>query len=340
MRERSRNFIVLFFLFFFFKVALASDFDPDRAKFNIRYNGDILPYEIMSLFVLPNEALVFELPDPPSEDYEITVPEGMLVRLGREKWSWRAPQDKGLYRIKVANRALKESVTLNLFVMVPANQLTGEYLNGYHIGKYPPRALKNNPIYRPPKGFVEVTKANRDTRISPHFKLKQFVSKQQSDYPMYVILQEKLLLKLELILESVNALGHESDTLHIMSGYRTPFYNKAIGNVQYSLHQWGGAADIFVDDDENRLIDDLNKDRRIDFRDADVLRRIIEALQKDPQHKELAGGLGLYSSTTAHGPFVHVDVRGHTTRWQGSPSKNTLSYKRSGSGNVTRDRAF
>ena len=48
-------------------------------------------------------------------------------------------------------------------------------LNGYAIGQYPARLLNGNPIYERPAGFVEVTKDNEDTRLSPHFKLKQFL---------------------------------------------------------------------------------------------------------------------------------------------------------------------
>jgi uncharacterized protein YcbK (DUF882 family) len=32
-----------------------------------------------------------------------------------------------------------------------------------------------------------------------------------------------------------------------MSGYRTPYYNGVLHDVRYSMHQFGGAADIFVD---------------------------------------------------------------------------------------------
>ena len=60
-------------------------------------------------------------------------------------------------------------------------------------------------------------------------------------------LRPRLLLKLEMMLEKVNAAGYRCDTFQVMSGYRTPHYNMAIGNVKYSRHVWGGAADIFVD---------------------------------------------------------------------------------------------
>ena len=45
----------------------------------------------------------------------------------------------------------------------------------------------------------------------------------------------------------MNDLGFHVDTLHVMSAYRTPYYNHAIGDVLYSMHQCGSAADIFID---------------------------------------------------------------------------------------------
>jgi uncharacterized protein YcbK (DUF882 family) len=30
---------------------------------------------------------------------------------------------------------------------------------------------------------------------------------------------------------------------------------------------------------------------------------------------ELIGGIGIYKATSAHGPFVHIDVRGNRARW-------------------------
>jgi uncharacterized protein YcbK (DUF882 family) len=101
-----------------------------------------------------------------------------------------------------------------------------------------------------------------------------------------------------------------------MSGYRTPYYNKAIGNVRYSRHVWGGAADVFVDHDpKDDLMDDLNGDGHIDYRDAAVLYDIIDDLYGRPFYARFLGGLGRYKKTASHGPFVHVDVRGFRARW-------------------------
>jgi len=33
------------------------------------------------------------------------------------------------------------------------------------------------------------------------------------------------------------------------------------------------------------------------------------------EHPDLIGGVGIYHATSAHGPFVHIDVRGTRARW-------------------------
>jgi uncharacterized protein YcbK (DUF882 family) len=86
-------------------------------------------------------------------------------------------------------------------------------------------------------------------------------------------------LKLELILEKVNEKGYICETLHVMSGYRTPYYNKAIANVKYSRHVYGGAADIFIDEKpKDGMMDDLNKGGKIDYHDAAIIYNIVDAM--------------------------------------------------------------
>ena len=203
--------------------------------------------------------------------------------------------------------------------MIPASQVQNGSLNGYPIGQYPARALNGNPIYERPAGFVEVTKQNEDAKLSPHFRLKQFVCKEDTTrrYPKYVVLKERLVLKLEAILERVNTLGYHVDTLHVMSAYRTPYYNHAIGDVLYSMHQWGSAADIFIDKDDKGVMDDLNHDGKVDANDSRLLFDDIEQMLAEPAYGRFQGGMGWYPGTAAHPPFVHVDVRGAKARWRG-----------------------
>jgi uncharacterized protein YcbK (DUF882 family) len=146
--------------------------------------------------------------------------------------------------------------------------------------------------------------------------LKQFLCKQAGEFPKYLVLNELLLLKLEFILEQVNKKGYCASTFNILSGYRTPHYNKLIGNVQYSRHLWGGAADIYIDENpRDDMMDDLNKDGLIDYKDARILYKIIDDMFGESWYEKYKGGLGRYKKTTKHGPFVHVDVRGFRARW-------------------------
>lgn len=200
--------------------------------------------------------------------------------------------------------------------MVPFSQIEDECLKDFRIGRYPSKPLKGLSIYEPPGGFIEITEENQETLIAPHFRIRQFLCKQECGCPKYLVLRERLLLKLERILEEFNRRGYCCQTLHIMSGYRTPYYNKLIGNVAYSRHLWGGAVDFFIDEDpRDEMMDDLNGDGRINFKDATILSDIIEDISQKPWYSRFPGGLGWYRKTASHGPFVHVDVRGHRARW-------------------------
>ena len=294
-----------------------ANFDPGRASFSLRFNKETTPYRVMATFVLPNEAVTLEaLATAAGRNYQLDAPRGTLKALPGGRWSFLPPSTPGLYPVTVRQREPADSIRLNVFVMVPFSELENEHLNGYLIGSYPPRPLNGMAIYNPPRGFIEVTRENRETPIAPHFRLSQFLCKQESGWPKYIVLQERLLLKLELILAALNESGYQASSLAIMSGYRTPFYNRAIGNVQYSRHVWGGASDIYVDESpRDGVMDDLNGDGRIDTRDAGVIYDLIDGMHGQSWYASFVGGLGRYRKTSNHGPFVHVDVRGFRARW-------------------------
>jgi hypothetical protein len=224
------------------------------------------------------------------------------------RWSWTAPAIPGLYPLHVVSNDQRDSLTIQAFVLVPYDRMRGEYLNGYRIGRYPAHPFRGLDIYRAPAGFVEVTRENEDAFVSPHFRLKQFLCKQTGGYPKYVVLNEALIQRLENLLELANASGYSASTFYVMSGYRTPAYNRALGNVMYSRHTFGSAADIFIDENHDGVMDDLNRDGRRDERDAEVLYRLFDGPQS-------GGGLGKYHATSSHGPFVHVDLRDRRARW-------------------------
>ncbi len=292
-------------------------FSSQRAGFSVAFKDEITPYRVTGVFVLPKEVILISVQDSPSDQkYEMHISNGKLLHTTGTSWQWQAPDTKGLYPLKIHRRTNPDSITLNVFVMIPFEELKGEYLNHYRIGKYPTKPLRGKQIYQPPRGFIEVNRQVEQTAISPHFKLHQFLCKQDCQDAKYVVLDERLILKLELILEKVNEQGYPCETFHIMSGYRTPHYNKAIGNVQYSRHCWGSAADIFIDENpKDGIMDDLNGDGSIDIRDAKIIQQIIEQIHAQPEYHKFLGGMGCYKANASHGPFIHVDVRGYVATW-------------------------
>jgi len=293
-----------------------ADFDTHEAGFSLRVDDDVSALKNRAAFVLPNANVKIEAIGGPPGTYELEGKHGRMARRGPRTWTWIAAVAPGVYELQVDGPEHAGHVDVHVFVLVPARDIRQGILNGYRIGAYP---ASKNPIYAHPPGFVEVTKENEDTRLTPHFRLKQFLCKQEpaGQYPKYVVLRERLLLALEAVLADVNALGFAADSLNVMSAYRTPYYNAAIGDVPLSMHQFGGAADVFVDTKKKGQMDDLNRDGRIDVNDAAFLQSSIDRLFARPSFRVFEGGMGAYPATSAHPPFVHVDVRGVKARWKG-----------------------
>ena len=285
--------------------------------FALDYQGIETRSPINAAFVLPGQTLDVAVErSTAAEQVVVRASAGAVSQAGTSSWQWHAPDAPGSYTLQVEGSCAADSMVVRAFVMVPASAAHAGYLNGFRIGRYPPTPARRQAFYQPPAGFIEVTPENEDLYITPHLQLRQFLTKQPGGFPKYVVLDPRLLLKLELILQEAQAAGYVRQGFYVMSGYRTPAYNHDLGNVEFSRHQYGAAADIFIDEHpKDGVMDDLNHDGRIDIRDAAVLYQLIDRHQADPEYRSLIGGLAMYSSTSAHGPFVHVDVRGYSARW-------------------------
>ena len=79
---------------------------------------------------------------------------------------------------------------------------------------------------------------------------------------------------------------------------------------------YGDASDIFIDNDGNGWMDDLNRDGKLNIRDAEVILAAVDRVERE--HPGLIGGAGVYAATSGHGPFIHIDVRGYRARWVGT----------------------
>lgn len=288
------------------------------ATFPLSINGRSLHYAINFEPVMPGEQVVFATASHLAPRLAVQI-DGNNLASRDGQYIWRAPQNPGVHKVDVHLRADAavtgyQTINVQLLVMVPAKRISNGYLNGYRIGPYPP-ALNNLSSYQAPEGFIEVTVKNQNLRISPNFTLSQFLCKQKGSFPKYVALKPALLNKLEELLLDVNARGISTPTFVVMSGYRTPYYNRAIKNVPNSYHIYGGAADIYIDVDGDGLMDDINRDGKLDQADAALLYEWADSFATRHNRPDLIGGVGEYTSTSAHGPFIHIDVRGAPARW-------------------------
>lgn len=211
-----------------------------------------------------------------------------------------------------------DSSIFALIVQRPFGAKRGEVLNGYRLGRWPAERWIMSRNYFNPDGFVEVTPDNAGLQLSKHFTLGDFLTHdQRNTWPKYVVLEEKLIDKLELVLADLNARGIPTRNVRVLSGFRAPYYNdRGVGEgmARASRHQFGDAADIIIDDDGNGRMDDVNRDGVVDLRDTGPISAAIARVEK--AHPALAGGLGTYQAMGPSGPFAHVDVRGTSARWE------------------------
>jgi hypothetical protein len=195
-------------------------------------------------------------------------------------------------------------------------------VGSYRVGFWPEeRGHLRSEAYENPDGFIEVTPENQDTRISEHFRLKDFLTHDQHDvWPKYLVLREPLLDKLELVISDLQDHGIPARNVEVLSGFRTPQYNLALGDesgrARDSRHQFGDAADIVIDSNHDGRMDDLNGDGRVNVKDTRVILAAVERVEE--RYPDLIGGVGLYHSNGEHGPFAHIDVRGSRARWTNS----------------------
>jgi hypothetical protein len=227
-----------------------------------------------------------------------------------------AAGNPGVYAL---NDSIEGGRPFALITMVPFTDKAKGRVGGYRVGWWPAeRRRLRSATYANPDGFIRVTPDNEDTPVSEHFRLRDFLTHDQEDvWPKYLVLREELVDKLELIINDLADHGHADANVVIMSGFRTPEYNamgvgRRGGRARDSRHQFGDAADIYVDDGQGTM-EDLNGDGRIDTRDVHVLLESVDRVES--AHPELVGGAGVYRGTKAHGPFLHVDVRGERVRW-------------------------
>jgi hypothetical protein len=308
-------------------------------------------------------SLFKEPPPPPAElvnvpvaiprDHVIILDDSLFGRSGKVRVKMLrgidAEQVNGLKDVFGAKAIARPSVlgmatvddpqAFSFITLLPWREKRGAYVGPYRMGWWPGERTVVAANYENPTGFIEVTADNQMTRLSEHFRLRDFLTHDQDTvWPKYVVLREALLDKLELVLETMEAQGTPTHNVRVLSGFRAPYYNAGLvaeGAARASRHQFGDASDIIIDNDRDGRMDDLNHDGRIDFKDTEVILRAVERVERT--YPELVGGLGLYAGMGPSGPFTHIDVRGSRARWTNSgASKRPATPRYAWSGDPTR----
>lgn len=310
--------IFLSLIFTFILSANAEAYSIEQADFSIVYNDLEIPFKTFSIFVLPREKIEISIAEK-DQNQQYIIQLGGKEFKSNSSFKWQAHAEPGHYTAAIRkgkNNSRNSKIKLNVFVLYPYSKKTGEYLDGFKIGKYPKITPAKKPHYSRPKGFLKIEKSFLELKLTPHFKVKQFLTNQSSQFPQYIVIKEKLLLKMEYFLKEVNNEGYKAETFGIVSSYRTPYFNKKLGNqTNFSRHLFGDAADIYIDNNADNWMDDLNCDGKINLADADVLFALAQKFDQQKKYNTLKGGLSSYKGNGVRGPFIHLDTRGFHVNW-------------------------
>ena len=293
---------------------VAAQYDSGRAELSVIVNNEIYPYREFAVYVLPAEHLDLCVIALNPDTVAIQADGGALDKIEGCRWIWTAPEEPGLTQLRIADSGSTQ-MTLSVFVMVPANRVRRGSLEGYAIGEYP-APLDDSPIYLPPDGFIRVTEEVLGVNVSPNFKLGQFVEQRNEGFPKFIVLRERLLLKLEELLEDLNDRGVPAESLSIVRGYITPLRNSDLGNSRDSRHIYGGAVTFIVDRDGDGRMDDIDGNGVLNRADGVALFEIIDELFSRPGKEYLKGGLFLYDDVSRNTTLVMMDARGFRKRWE------------------------
>ena len=131
-----------------------------------------------------------------------------------------------------------------------------------------------------------------DKQLTKNFKLSEFKCRDGTQVP------DELIENVQLLAENLQVLRDKIDRpITVISGYRSPKYNRKIGGARKSQHMKASAGDIIV---RGMKPDDVR---------AEILTLIKEG-------KMAKGGVGRYTT------FTHYDTRGWNARWSGSGIKD------------------
>jgi uncharacterized protein YcbK (DUF882 family) len=220
-----------------------------------------------------------------------------------------APMAAGFYHLAVLHGTDRQILPEpTLAVLVPFEEKVAGQLHGYRIGTYVAERFGRHDHERP-EGFLEVLPQNLNLQVTKHLRLADFVTHDdQADvWPKYVVLNPRLLDKLELVFADLGGHARANLEVDVHSGFRSPSHNAHVRRAgSDSRHQYGDAADVAID---------VDGDGKITMIDELLVMLAVDRVED--RHPELVGGLGMYISRRYPSPYLHIDARGKRTRWTG-----------------------
>lgn len=291
----------------------AEDPRPASPTLGLTVDGVRLPRDRLAFVVMPGDSVTISSSNGDLLHWNSTS--GTPVYALSETFGWRAPRNHGIFFLEAGNDSVVEKYTI--IVPVESSRWRTTSLNSFEIGSYGNGSDRS----RNPDHFIELTAATSNARISTHLTIGQFLCHVEGSYPQYMAFDLRLSDKMEQVLAKVREVYPQASGIHNISGFRTPAYNADIGNdTTESLHLYGMAADMWIESwPPNDLMDDIDRNKRVDVYDGEYLVELIRILEVEGD--VVTGGASAYRWNSSHGPFVHLDVRGSVANW---PTSRTL----------------
>lgn len=243
-----------------------------------------------------------------------------------------APEKPGSYYMPLRITSNMGQREAELCVLVPHKATAGKTgdglmlrADGQQIGTYRHHSrsgnakVKANPeSYQPPAWWMRITEMNASYEVVPGLRADDLVAVTEDTGLKHTDLVPVCYPMWQAIHTLRNALqerkGIPGSALKLISMFRAPPYNRAVGSNAFGRHIYGDAFDFYIDTEGDGKASDLNRDGKLDRRDAYEIVALIEDLQAEK--KLPMGGIGVYNSVAGdHVVTMHLDMRGHRATW-------------------------
>ncbi len=304
-----------------------------RCRWNDPSSGTLLDISFTQnpmVIVLPGENLAVSAEHPSGTGRVILNKDGEPYR---EDYTlnFTAPMNPGAYYMSFTLTAEQASEPYELCVFVPY-KATGRraakgldlIVDGEDVGTY--RDVKfsgndkvraNPDSYQPPVWWLRITPGNESFAVVPRLTVGELVAFTEDTglrHTEVVPVCYRMWQAVEQLRKALEAKSIPGSALYLISMFRSPRYNRAVGSNAFGRHIYGDAFDFYIDLEGDGKASDLNNDGKVDRRDAYRIVSIIENLQADGRIP--MGGIGVYQTVGGdHGLTMHLDMRGHRATW-------------------------